>query len=162
MIVKKYRLDLGERHILAKPENKWLTEKEKRNHEGFSYYYWTNSREYLSIGRLINAFEEYLKIGFPLEWESKIIEVEYDIPEGEFVLTKCFPSFGYSFSDFSPNRNLFRHCKSVSEVLEYLEDSNMETFRIVLGQFRLERPLTTLYVTDSCNYEKRCWKYPGA
>lgn len=160
MIVKKYRLDLGERNIRSRSDGKWLTREEQRNRGGGCYAIWSNTKEFLSRGRLINNFEEFFDISMPADWEENIIEIEYDIPEGEFVLTKCFPSWEYN--DFHPNRNLFRFCKSVSEVLEYLEDSNMEVFRVVLGQFRLEKNLTTLYVRDPYNDEKRCWKYPGA
>ena len=159
MIVKKYKLDLGKRNIFSKSDQKWLTKEEQHNHDGFCYAIWNNSKEFLSRGSLINSFEEFFGVSIPSKWEESIIEVDYDVPEGEFVLTKCFPSWEYN--QFRPNRNLFRFCKSVSEVLEYLDDSNIEVFRVVLGQFRLEKNLTTLYVSDHYNHEKRCWKYPG-
>lgn len=156
MIVKKYRLNLGERNVLAGNRD-WITRKEMSSHESHFFATWANDAEYFSKGVLIDHFEEYFRIGFPLEFEDKIEEIRYDIPEGEFVITQCEP-FYYNNS-YIPNRKLFRYCKSVQEVLDYL-DSHMETFRVVLGQFKLERPLTTLYVTEPYGHT-RCWKYSG-
>nr|WP_303661287.1 hypothetical protein [Bacteroides intestinalis] len=120
--------------------------------------YWLNDTEFFTKGQLLSNFEEYFGMDFPLEWEEKIVELEYDIPEGEFVITQCFPDYNRG-GDYLPNRNLYRHCKSVREVLDYLGE-RMETFRVVLGQFKLEKPLTTLYVVEP--YVNKCrWKYPG-
>lgn len=158
MIVKKYRLNLGERNILSKSDGQWLTKEERRTHDGHCFAYWLNDTEFFTKGQLLSNFEEYFGMDFPLEWEEKIVELEYDIPEGEFVITQCFPDYNRG-GDYLPNRNLYRHCKSVREVLDYLGE-RMETFRVVLGQFKLEKPLTTLYVVEPY-VNKRRWKYPG-
>lgn len=159
MIVKKYRLNLGERNIWARGDNKWLTKEERRYSDSHVFAHWSNESEFFTKGSLIAHFEEYLGIDFPTDWEEKIVEISYDVPEGEFVLTKCNPS--YEYSTYKPNRNLYRFCRSVQEVLDYLDDDNkIEVFRVVLGQFKLEKPLTTLFVTDPYS-EKRCWKYSG-
>ena len=160
MIVKKYRLILDERNIWSLEDNKWLTKEERNQSKGHIFLHWSNESEYFTKGSLIAHFEEYFRIGFPADWEEKIVEIPYDVPEGEFVLTKCSPS--YEYSTYKPNRNLYRFCRSVQEVLDYLDDDNkIEVFRVVLGQFKLEKPLTTLFVTDPYS-ETRCWKYSGA
>ncbi len=157
MIVKKYRLDLGKRNIRDSDGN-WITKEEQPTSKCHRFARWSNDVEFFTVGTLINHFEEFFGMGFPAEYNDKIIKVEYNIPEGEFVVTRCFPE--YHYNSYRPNRNLFRYCKSVQEVLDCI-DAHMETFRVVLGQFKLEKPLTTLYVADPYNYEKRCWKYPG-
>lgn len=156
MIVKKYRLDLGKRNIRDSDGN-WITGEEQKVSKCCCFALWSNDTEFFTIGSLISYFEEFLRTDFPTEFEDNIIKVEYDIPEGEFVITKCEPSWEYN--KYRPNRSLFRYCKSVQEVLEYIDD-HMETFRVILGQFKLERPLTTLYVTDPYTHA-RCWKYSG-
>lgn len=159
MIVKKYRLNLGERNIWSLEDNKWLTREEEYQSNGHVFSHWSNELEFFTKGSLIAHFEEYFRMDFPVDWEEKIVEVSYDVPEGEFVLTKCSPS--YDYSTYKPNRNLYRFCRSVQEVLDYLDDDNkIEVFRVVLGQFKLEKPLTTLFVTDPYS-ETRCWKYSG-
>lgn len=158
MIVKKYRLNLGERNIWARGDNKWLTKEEQRHSNNCIFAHWSNESEFFTKGALVDTFEEYFRTSFPAEWEEKIVEIQYDVPEGEFVLTKCQPS--YEYNKYHPNRNLYRFCRSVQEVLDYIDDNKIEVFRVVLGQFKLEKPLTTLFVVDPYN-EKRCWKYPG-
>lgn len=158
MIVKKYRLNLGERNIWARGDNKWLTKEERKYSDSHVFAHWSNESEFFTKGSLIAHFEEYFGIDFPTDWEEKIVEISYDVPEGEFVLTKCNPS--YEYSEYHPNRNLYRFCRSVQEVLDYLDDNKIEVFRVVLGQFKLEKPLTTLFVIDPYS-EKRCWKYSG-
>lgn len=156
MIVKKYRLNLGKKNILA-DNGEWITKEEKLYHKSFCFTIWTNDMEFFSKGILINYFEEYFHTSFPSEFEDKIEEIHYNIAEGEFVITKCEPC--YHNNGYIPNRRLFRYCKSVQEVIDYL-DENMEVFRVVLGRFKLEKPLTTLYVINHYDYT-RCWEYSG-
>lgn len=49
MIVKKYRLNLGERNIWARGDNKWLTKEERKYSDSHVFAHWSN------LGRIRNS-----------------------------------------------------------------------------------------------------------